>query len=334
MVICRAPFRMSFFGGGTDYKAFFDEHGGSVISTTFDKYCYVTARHLPGFFDYKNQVNYSRIERTTSVDEIQHPAVRETMKFLDMKNMYVGYDADLPARSGLGSSSSFVVSMLNAFYAIKGKYVDKKRIADEAIYIERVLCKESGGIQDQIATSFGGFNRIDFHSDGYSVKPVIMDHKRKQLLEKNLLLFFTGFTRLSSEIATEQEKSTKKSTADLLEMLRLVDAAEQILTDRHSDLDEFGRLLDHTWQLKRKLTSKISTDFVDETYEKARAAGALGGKLMGAGGGGFMVFYVPEDAQQRVKQALSHLLYVPFDFEDEGCKIMYYVPEEYEVGGQ
>lgn len=331
MVISRTPFRMSFFGGGTDFKDFYEKHGGSVISTTFDKYCYVSTRHLPAFFDYKYQVNYSRIERTLTVDEIEHPAVRNTLKYLDMREMYVGYDADLPARSGLGSSSSFVVGMLNAFYSVKGKFVDKKRIAEEAIHIERELCGETGGVQDQIAAAFGGFNRIDFKADGFYVRPLVMNGDRKRRLDDNLLLFFTGFTRFSSEIAKEQKNDIDKKKTDLIEMLSLVEEAEKVLVDKHMDLDEFGRLLDYTWSIKRGLTSKISTDAIDCIYEKAKKAGAVGGKLLGAGGGGFMVFYVPEGYHKSVRRALEDLLYVPFEFEDEGTRIMYYTSEEYEV---
>lgn len=331
MIISRTPFRISFFGGGTDYSEFYKEYGGSVLSTSFDKYCYVTARHLPGFFNYKYQVNYSKIERVNYINEIVHPAVRETLKYLDMREMFVGYDADLPARSGLGSSSSFVVGMLNAFYAIKGKYIDKKRLAKEAIYIERVLCDESGGIQDQIAASYGGFNRIDFREDDFSVQSVVMDFERKKNLDDSLMLFFTGFSRISSEIAIEQKKATHNKIKELKEMLSLVDEAERVLTNKKSDLSEFGKLLDYSWKLKRGITSKITTNEIDDIYSSAIKAGALGGKLLGAGGGGFILFYVEKDKQEKVKEALSGLLNVPFNFENEGTKIMYYMPENYTI---
>lgn len=331
MIISRTPFRISFFGGGTDYREFYEEYGGSVLSTTFDKYCYVTARHLPRFFDYKYQINYSRIERVVDLDNILHPAVRETLKYLDMREMFVGYDADLPARSGLGSSSSFVVGMLNAFYAIKGKYIDKKRLAKEAVHIERVLCNESGGIQDQIAASYGGFNRIDFREDDFSVQSVVMDFERKKNLDDNLMLFFTGFSRISSEIAIEQKKATHNKIKELKEMLSLVDEAERVLINKKSDLSEFGKLLDYSWKLKRGITSKITTNEIDNIYSSAIKAGALGGKLLGAGGGGFILFYVEKDKQKKVKEALSGLLNVPFNFENEGTKIMYYMPEDYTI---
>ena len=229
MIITQTPFRMSFFGGGTDFPGFYKEHGGAVISTTFDKYCYVNVRHLPRFFDYSTELSYSRIERVTDVEAIEHPAIREAMKYLDMQEIRLTYEADLPARSGLGTSSSFAVGMLNAFYALKGKYADKRKLADDAIYLERVLCKESGGVQDQIAASFGGLNRINFNADGYEVNPVIISPDRKAQLNRNLMLFFTGFSRFSSDI----QKTTQKDMADkerqLLEMLSLVDEAEKVL---------------------------------------------------------------------------------------------------------
>lgn len=322
---------MSFFGGGTDYEPFFREHGGSVISTTFDKYCYVSVRHLPRFFDHHNQLTYSRIERTETVDELEHPMVRNAMFYQNMHELSITYDADLPARSGLGSSSSFAVGLLNAFHALKGQYVDKHALAAEAIYLERDLCAESGGWQDQIAAAYGGLNRINFNANGFEVTPVIICRERKAQLNRNLLLFFTGFSRLSSEIAREQVRATGSKTAELLEILSLVDEGERILTDRHGNLDEFGRLLDISWRLKRGLTGKVSTDILDEIYQKAMDAGALGGKLLGAGGGGFFLFYVPEGRQDAVKDALRGLLSIPFQFEDEGAKILYYQSEDYKM---
>ena len=218
MIITKTPFRMSFFGGGTDLKEFYEQYGGSVISTTFDKYVYVTVRHLPRFFTYKNQVTYSKIERTKKIDEIEHPMVKNAMKLLDMRELIISYDADLPARTGLGSSSSFAVGLLNAFYCLKGKYADKRRLADDAIYVERVMCDEAGGLQDQIAASFGGFNRINFSSEGYEVKPIIISPERKEKLNDNLMFFFTGYTRFSSEIQKDTKKNTGKNIETLLEM--------------------------------------------------------------------------------------------------------------------
>lgn len=329
MIITQTPFRMSFFGGGTDFPGFYKEYGGAVISTTFDKYCYVNVRHLPRFFDYTTELSYAKTERVRNVDEIEHPAIREAMKQLDMHEIRLTYEADLPARSGLGTSSSFAVGMLNAFYALKGKYADKRKLADDAIYLERVLCNESGGVQDQIAASFGGMNRIDFDADGYNVNPIIISPDRKKNLNNNLMLFFTGFSRFSSDIQVEAEKNLKSKTAQLLEMLSLVDDAERVLTSKE-DLNEFGRLLDYTWKLKRGITNKVSTDSIDAVYEKALNAGAIGGKLLGAGGGGFLLFYVEPEKQQQVREALENLLYVPFEFENGGTRVIHYTPEGYE----
>ena len=319
---------MSFFGGGTDFPAFYQEHGGAVISTTFDKYCYVTVRHLPPFFEYTNELVYSKTERVTSVEEIVHPAIREAMKWMDMHDLRVTYEADLPARTGLGTSSSFAVGMLNAFYALKGKYADKRKLADDAIHLERVLCQENGGVQDQIAASFGGFNRINFDADGYHISPVVIAPERKELLNHNLMLFFTGFSRFSSDVQAAHQSALVGKTAQLLEMKGLVDDAEKILTGTGS-LSEFGRLLDHTWRLKRGITNKISTDSIDGLYSLAMSSGALGGKLLGAGGGGFLLFYVEDEYKPSVRKALSKLMEVPFQFENAGTSILYYSPETY-----
>ena len=330
MIITKTPFRMSFFGGGTDMESFFKDNGGAVLSSTFDKYCYVNVRHLPRFFDYSTELSYARTERVTDVEEIQHPLIRNAMKMLNMHEIRLTYEADLPARSGLGTSSSFAVGMLNAFYALKGKYADKKRLADEAIYLERVLCNESGGWQDQIAASFGGFNRIDFTADGYEVNPVIISPERKKRLNDNLLMFFTGFTRFSSDVQKANKLDDRSKKAQLREMYSLVDEAEKLLTDKTSDLDEFGRLLDHTWKLKRQTGAAVSTDSIDGLYSKGIKAGALGGKLLGAGGGGFLVFYVQPEYRDSVMQAMNNLLYIPFQFENGGTKVIYYSPEQYE----
>jgi D-glycero-alpha-D-manno-heptose-7-phosphate kinase len=322
---------MSFFGGGTDMEDYFKENKGAVLSTTFDKYCYVNVRHLPRFFDYSTELSYSKTERVTDVRDIQHPAIREAMKMLDMHEIRLTYEADLPARSGLGTSSSFAVGMLNAFYALKGKYADKKKLADEAIYLERVLCKESGGWQDQIAASYGGLNRINFSSDGYEVIPVIISPERKKQLNDNLLMFFTGFTRFSSDV---QRANTASSPLDkkimLKQMYDLVDEAEKILTDKDRKLDDFGRLLDATWNLKRKTGAAVSTNSIDGLYERGIKAGALGGKLLGAGGGGFLVFYVQPEKQENVKKAMGDLMYIPFEFENGGTRVIHYSPETYE----
>lgn len=329
MIITQTPFRMSFFGGGTDMEEFFKEYGGVVLSTTFDKYCYVNVRHLPRFFNYSSELIYSKMERVTELEEIKHPAIRNAMRMLDMHEIRISYEADLPARSGLGTSSSFAVGMLNAFYALKGKYADKKKLADEAIYLERVLCNEAGGWQDQIAAAFGGMNRIEFKGNTYEVKPVIISPQRKEELNQNLLMFFTGFTRFSAEIQKANQIGKENKIKQLLEMKSLVNEAEQVLVDKHADLNEFGRLLDYTWKLKRQTGVAVSTNSIDELYERGIRAGATGGKLLGAGGGGFLIFYVKPEYQKQVKEMMKDLLYIPFKFEDNGTRILHYSPEEY-----
>lgn len=332
MIITQTPFRMSFFGGGTDMEEYFKENNGAVLSTTFDKYCYVNVRHLPCFFDYKTELVYSQIERVQDDKDIRHPLIRNAIQMLDMRDIRLSYEADLPARSGLGTSSSFAVGILNAFYALKGKYVDKKRLADEAIYLERTLCNEAGGWQDQIAASYGGFNRIEFGSNGYKVHPVIISPERKKNLNQNLMMFFTGFTRFSAQIQADNQKlKIQDKKKQLQEMYELVGEAERILVDKYADLDEFGRLLDHTWKLKCQTGSRVSTNTIDGLYKKGIKAGALGGKLLGAGGGGFLLFYVQPEYQQSVKEAMKDLLYIPFQFEDNGTKVLYYQPEEYQL---
>jgi len=321
---------MSFFGGGTDMEDYFKEYSGAVLSTTFDKYCYVNVRHLPRFFDWRTELSYSKTERVRETIEIEHPAIRNAMQMLDMREIRLTYEADLPARSGLGTSSSFAVGMLNAFYALKGKYADKKKLADEAIYLERVLCNEAGGWQDQIAASFGGLNRINFNANGYEVLPIIIFPERKKLLNENLLMFFTGFTRFSSDVQKANGLDQKAKIAQLKEMHALVDDAEKVLTDKYSDLDEFGRLLDYTWKLKRQTGAAVSTDSIDGLYQRGIQAGALGGKLLGAGGGGFLIFYVQPEYRESVMKAMSDLLYIPFKFEESGTRVIHYTPEAWE----
>ncbi len=331
MIITKTPFRMSFFGGGTDMEDYFKVYGGAVLSTTFDKYCYVTVRHLPRFFDYVSEISYSKIERVVNTDEIEHPAVRNAMKMLNMHEIRLTYEADLPARSGLGTSSSFAVGMLNAFYALKGKYADKRKLSEDAIYLERVLCGEAGGWQDQIAAAYGGFNRIDFNAEGFDVRPVIISPERKRLLNENLMMFFTGFTRYSADVqsANNINNPGKDKLSNLGEMRRLVDEAERILINRDADLNEFGKLLDYTWRLKRGIGSKVSSDSIDELYAAGLKAGATGGKLLGAGGGGFLLFYVQPQFRKAVREAMKNLLYVPFAFETGGTRVIHYTPEEY-----
>lgn len=330
MIITKTPFRMSFFGGGTDMPEFFNEGYGSVISTTFDKYVYVTVRHLPRFFEYSNEIIYSKTERVTNVNDIVHPMVRNAMKMLDMHELHIAYDADLPARTGLGTSSTFAVGLLNAFHCLKGQHKSKNDLANEAIKVERELCNEAGGWQDQIAASFGGLNRIDFKDNSYTVNPIIISPERKEKLDDNLLLFFTGFTRFSAEIQASTKASLSEKKKQLNEMLKLVDEAQDVLENPQRDLNDFGRLLDKTWRLKRQTGSQISSGSIDELYAKGIAAGALGGKLLGAGGGGFLLFYAEKDKQDKVKDALKDLMEVPFKFENSGTRVIYYAPEVYE----
>lgn len=329
MIITKTPFRMSFFGGGTDMEEFFLKNKGAVLSTTINQYCYVNVRHLPRFFDYSTELTYSKSERVSNIEDIEHPAIRNAMKLLDMHEIRLIYEADLPARSGLGTSSSFAVGMLNAFHALKGKYADKKKLADEAIYLERVLCNETGGWQDQIAASYGGFNRITFGPDGYEVLPVIISPDRKKRLNKNLMMFFTGFTRFSSNIQSSNNILAPAKTGHLKEMLSLVKDAEKVMTDSTINLDNFGELLDYAWKLKKQTGTHVSTNNIDDLYDEGIQAGALGGKLLGAGGGGFLVFYVQPEKQAAVRYAMKNLMYIPFEFEDGGTKVIYYSPESY-----
>lgn len=322
MVISKTPFRMSFFGGGTDFSQYFEKYGGSVISATFDKYCFVTVRDFPPFFDHKNQFTYSKIERFDSPDELSHPLVRETLKYLHENAIQINYDADLPARTGIGSSSSFAVGLLNSIHTLRGRYTDSKKLSSEAILIERELCGEYGGIQDQIASAYGGFNRIDFDKNGFYVKPLAISEERLSTLNNKLMLFFSGRSRFSGEIAKEQTGNIINNTETLHKMKALVDEAEKILTSSVT-LDFFGELLDTSWKMKTTLANNITTDEINIIYETAAKNGALGGKLLGAGGGGFILLYVPESNQQKVRTALEKYMYVPFRFESQGSKILY-----------
>ncbi len=309
--------------------SFFNEHGGAVISSTFDKYAYVNVRHLPPFMPYYSELCYSRFERVNSIDEIEHPAIREAMRMLDIHEIRLTYEGDLPARTGLGTSSTFAVGMLNAFYALKGKQVGKRKLAEDAIYLERELCKESGGWQDQIAAAFGGLNRIDFADNQFKVIPIVIHPERKKLLNDSLMLFYTGVTRFSSEVQMDTMSNQQDKIAQLKEMLSLVDDAQTILEDKHSDFNDFGRLLDHTWRLKRKTGGKISNGSIDELYERGLKAGALGGKLLGAGGGGFLLFYIEPDKKESLLREFEDLMQVPFQFENEGTSMVYYNPIVY-----
>jgi len=329
MIITKTPFRMSFFGGGTDMPEFFNEHGGAVISTTFDKYCYVIVRHMPPFHPYISELVHNRFERVNDIDEIEHPLIRECMRLHDIHEIRLTYEGDLPARTGLGTSSTFAVGMLNAFCALKGKMMSKRQLAQEAIHVERNVLKEHGGWQDQVAAAFGGLNRIDFKDGDFVVHPIVISPERKRQLDENLLLFYTGIQRFSSDIQADTFAKPKDKTQRLKDMLVLVDEAEKILCNRNKSLSEFGKLLDDTWKLKRGTGAKISNGSIDELYSMAIKAGALGGKLLGAGGGGFLLFYCEKEKQEALKKAMEQLMIVPFSFENEGAQVLYYAPVEY-----
>ena len=308
---------------------FFNEHSGAVISTTFDKYCYVNVRHMPPFHPYISELVHNRFERVNNIGEIEHPLIRECMRLHDIHEIRLTYEGDLPARTGLGTSSTFAVGMLNAFCALKGKMMSKRQLDQEAIKVERDILKEHGGWQDQVAAAYGGLNRIDFKDGDFSVHPIIVSPERRKELDSNLLLFYTGIQRFSSEIQADTFAKPVDKTQQLLDMLALVDEAERILTDKNTSLDEFGKLLDTTWKLKRGTGAKVSNGSIDELYNMAIKAGALGGKLLGAGGGGFLLFYCEKDKQETLKTALEDLMIVPFSFENEGAQILYYNPVEY-----
>jgi D-glycero-alpha-D-manno-heptose-7-phosphate kinase len=326
MIISRTPTRISFFGGGTDYPDWYLENGGAVISTTINKYSYITVRELPPFFSYKHRIRYYEHEETQTLDEIRHPSVREVAKFLNFDGgLEMVHNADLPARSGLGSSSTFTVGMLHALYALQGYMPTKRELAANAITVEQERIGETVGSQDQIAAAFGGFNYIQFTKSGeFSVEPVTVAPKRLQELQENLLLCFTGFARTASEVAQTQISQIKTNTSLLTEMSSLADSGLNVLTNANQSLDEFGDLLDVQWNLKRQLSSAVSNVAIDEIYGRGRAAGATGGKLLGAGGGGFMLFYAPKQAHEAIKAALGEKMFVPFRFEATGSSIVYY----------
>lgn len=327
MIITRTPFRISFFGGGTDFPEWFIKNDGAVLTSAIDKYCYISCRKLPPFFEYKYRIVWSRIELVNDKSDIFHPSVRETLKFLDDDNSYeISHNADLPARSGLGSSSSFTVGLLNALYAIRGQIVENTKLADEAIHIERNLNKEAVGYQDQIIASYGGFNKIIFNKNqSYTVKPIVIARSRLQDLEGNLMLFFTGFSRFSSDITEKHVQNINKNDLILEKMHELVDISIELLQGE-KDISNFGHLMHETWGLKKTLSSAVSTTEIDDIYNKGIKNGAIGGKILGAGGGGFILFYVPKDQQEKVRRSLKDLIHVPFTFENSGSKVVLYQP--------
>lgn len=328
MIISKTPFRVSFFGGGTDYPAWFREHGGKVLATAIDKYCYISCRYLPPFFDHKYRIVYSKNELTRSYHEIEHPAVRAVFGYLKCEEgLEVHHFGDLPARTGLGSSSAFTVGLLNAVYAMKGVYRSSGQLAKESIYVEQEIIKEPVGAQDQITTAFGGFNRVEFYCDGtFDVSPCVMPAERLASLKSHMMLFFTGVSRYSSEIAKSKVDNIKNRVMELRLMGEMVDEAVSILRSENTPIEEFGRLLDQSWQYKRKLSDKVSNAMIDEVYAAGQAEGAIGGKLLGAGGGGFILLFVPRDQQEKVRQRLSKLTEVPFQFEQTGSRIVLYQP--------
>lgn len=329
MIISRTPFRVSFFGGGTDYPVWYREHGGSVLATTIDKYCYITCRYLPPFFEHRTRVAYSRIETVKSNGAIEHPAVRGVLRYLKMEEgIEIHHDGDLPARTGLGSSSSFTVGLLHALNALRHVMPTKMKLAKDAVEIERDVLKENVGCQDQIMAAHGGLCRLDFSAnDDFCVTPVIMSKQRRAELQAHLLLYFTGFSRTASEIAKEQIERTKDREVELKMMHQMVGEGISILTGG-ADLADFGKLLHEAWAVKRSLTSKISSPMIDDIYERARHAGAIGGKLLGAGGGGFMLFFAKPDNHPTIRKALHELLRVPFELETMGSQIILYQPQE------
>ncbi|UCN00484.1 kinase [Sulfurimonas sp. SWIR-19] len=330
MILSRTPHRISFFGGGTDYPEYYLEHGGKTLGVTIDKYSYLNIRKLPPFFTHKHRIVYSQQENVNNFKDIKHPSVRETLQYFDIKHgISINHDGDIPARSGMGSSSAFTVGLVQALHALNGEIISKTALTKEAIYIEQNLIKENVGSQDQTFAAHGGLNTIDFLQNGeISVSPIIMKPHRMKMFQDNIMLFFSGLSRTASEIVKEQREKTNINIDNLNKMKELVDEAHTILTDNSRDLQDFGRLLNQTWELKKTLSSKITNVELDSLYTKALNAGAIGGKLLGAGGGGFMVFYVEKEHQNSVIQALEGYLHIPFKFDFEGSKIVIYEDED------
>ena len=329
MIISRTPFRVSFFGGGTDYPVWTREHGGAVLAATIDKYCYISVRELPPFFDHKFRVVYSVVENVKDVKEIGHPAVRAVLEWLGAdKGLEIHHDGDLPARSGLGSSSAFTVGLLGAIHALRGRHVSKDALAAEAIHVEQCLLREPVGLQDQISASFGGFNHIMFRRDGsYDVMPMILPRERLEALQDHLVLVFTGISRTSADVAETVVANLEERASEMQALQQMVDRAIQMLSSPTTDLAEFGRLLHDSWMLKRGLSTSVTNQAIDALYQAAIDAGAVGGKLLGAGGGGFLLLFVPPADRARVLNALPGLIAVPFKFETSGCRIVLYQPD-------
>jgi len=328
MIITRTPFRVSFFGGGTDYPTWVQRHGGLVLATSIDKYCYITCRYLPPFFEHKYRIVYSRIENVQNVSEIQHPAVKAVLgTYHCTDGLEIHHDGDLPARSGLGSSSSFTVGLINAVMALRGQYISKEDLASQAIHIEQKVIRENVGSQDQISAAFGGLNRIEFRRDGsFDVAPIILPIERLAVLQRHLMLCFTGLSRIASEVAQSTIDNMDQREAELRHMGALVDQAISVLQSKTAPIEEFGQLLHESWMQKRKLSDRVSTSDIDALYDTARNAGAIGGKLLGAGGGGFFLLFVKPEHQQKVRERLSRLVHAPFRFENAGSRVVLYQP--------
>jgi D-glycero-alpha-D-manno-heptose-7-phosphate kinase len=332
MIISRTPYRISFFGGGTDYPEYYLKHGGKVLGVAIDKYSYLNVRKLPPFFEHKHRIVYSRQENVCNLEDIQHPSVRNCLKFMDIKDgISIHHDGDIPARSGMGSSSSFTVGLLNSLYAMRGKRVSQSDLLSQALYVEQDMIAENVGSQDQTFAVYGGLNIIEFRQDSnIVVKPILINHQRLNHFQSNIMLIFSGLSRFSSEVAKEQKQRINENLAHLDNMKSLVSEAQNILeSDR--DLREFGELLNYTWELKKKLSSQITNPLVDEIYSTAMKNGALGGKLLGAGGGGFLAFFVEPDKQNAVRESLSSFLHIPISFDFDGTKIIVYKPWEGEM---
>ncbi len=329
MIISRTPFRVSLFGGGTDHPTWFHEHGGAVIGMAINKYCYISVRTLPPFFEHRSRIVYSQVELVRDVSEINHPSVRSVLSEMGIsEGLEIHHDADLPARSGLGSSSSFTVGMLNALYALKGRMISKRDLAREAIRIEQEVLQENVGCQDQLWAAYGGFNRIEFGQDGtFDIRPIVLKSERVNELQRATMLFFTGFSRFSSDFAAEQLKNIKQRTSQLQGLHGMVDQALNILMNERTPISELGQLLHQSWLLKRELADSVSNPRIDEIYEAGRAAGAIGGKLLGAGGGGFMAFIVEPEKAEAVRARLQNLIHVTFGIDNEGSKIVLYSPD-------
>jgi D-glycero-alpha-D-manno-heptose-7-phosphate kinase len=328
MIISRTPFRVSFFGGGTDYPPWFREHGGAVLATTIDKYCYITLRPLPPFFEHRYRIVYSNVENVKQIDEIQHPAVRAVLGWHGGNcGFEIHHDGDLPARSGLGSSSSFTVGLINALKAQDGILTSREQLAEQAIHVEQEIIGEPVGSQDQVSAAFGGFNRVEFRRDGsFDVSPLIIDKARLDWFQQHLLLVFTGFSRFSSQVAQSKIDNLSHRVSELKRMREMVDEAQEILQNRSTPICAFGSLLHDAWMLKRNLSDRVTSRAIDDMYEAARRAGAVGGKLLGAGGGGFLLLLAEPPAHARIKEALKTLVHVPFRFEFSGSRIVLYQP--------